>query len=82
MKKRYYDDADPSVRETVEELTLKHPYDVANDTLNLRKPKPYRVSWFSMYSALLWRSFHTITKEPKVSTIRIAQVIVRPLFFI
>jgi len=35
-----------------------------------------RVSWFSMFTALLWRSFHSIMKEPRVSQIKVAQVIV------
>merc|ERR1719282_848131 len=37
---------------------------------------PYKASWFSQFSALMWRSFLSVIKEPLIVKVRIAQTIV------
>ncbi len=39
---------------------------------------PYQASWFQQFTALLWRSWHAIAKNPLVAQIRMVEVIVRP----
>lgn len=37
---------------------------------------PYKSSWCQQFQALLWRSWHSIIKEPKFIQIRICEVFV------
>ena len=39
--------------------------------------KAYKAPWFQQFRAVLWRSWHSVTKDPIIARIRIIEAIVR-----
>lgn len=35
--------------------------------------RPYKATWLNQFRAVLWRSWHSVTKEPMVTRVRIAE---------
>ncbi len=47
-----------------------------NADFDLKLLTPYRATWMQQFRALLWRSWHSVVKEPLVVQIRIIEVLV------
>ena len=45
--------------------------------MSRKSRSPYKASWGAQFSALMWRSFLSVIKEPLIVKVRIAQTIVR-----
>nr|AHK05665.1 ATP-binding cassette transporter sub-family G 75152 [Tigriopus japonicus] len=50
-----------------------------NVGFNFSELKPYKSPWDQQFRAVLWRSWHSVTKEPLIAKIRILEVIVLAL---
>ena len=47
-----------------------------NGNFDMGTLKPYKSPWLQQFRAVLWRSWHSVVKEPLISWIRIGEVIV------
>lgn len=45
------------------------------------KKSPYKASWGTQFSAVLWRSWTTVLREPRVLRMKAVQTIVSGMFF-
>ncbi len=50
-----------------------------NEDFDPNNTAPYQATWPQQFMALLWRSWHSIIKEPLVVQIRITEVLVNQL---
>ena len=47
-----------------------------NADFNLSSLRPYKSPWLQQFRAVLWRSWHSVVKEPLIARIRIIEAIV------
>ena len=51
-------------------------FNLGAEIMKSESKSPYKSSWTAQFSALMWRGFLSVIKEPLIVQVRIAQTIV------